>query len=155
MKHVPETFRKDLLVFNRFNLIKQCQIRLLAQGHVFTFLLLQAKRIYSTAEQPMGSHISDLHLCSISLTWCLSEPPTHTQPPRHCPLCPPHAPPPPYLSFLTVDSFCLVNAAPFPVSLPLCLKRMQFLSLPQWCLAWSAPASTWCGATGGATPPRA
>lgn len=41
------------------------------------------------------------------------------------------------------------------MSLPLCVKRMQFLSLPQWCSAWSAPASTWCGATGGATPPRA
>ena len=32
---------------------------------------------------------------------------------------------------------------------------MQFLSLPQWCSAWSVPASTWCGGTGGATPPRA
>lgn len=41
------------------------------------------------------------------------------------------------------------------MSLPLCVKRMQFLSLPQWCSAWSVPESTWCGVTGGATPPRA
>lgn len=41
------------------------------------------------------------------------------------------------------------------MSLPLCVKRMQFLSLPQWCSAWSAPESTWCGGTGVATPRKA
>lgn len=104
----------------------------------------------------MGTRIFDLQLCSISLTWCLLAPPTHTTSLSLPPLSPACLFSPfPYLSFLTVDSFCLVNAAPFPVSLPLCVKRMQFLSLPQWSLAWSAPESTWCGATGGATPPKA
>lgn len=51
-------------MFNWFNLITQYQIRLLVQGHVClwspTFLLLQAKIIYSTAKQLMGSHVSAL-----------------------------------------------------------------------------------------------
>lgn len=70
----------------------------------------------------------------------------------HCPCMP--VPFVSELSFHSMDSLGLVNA-PLPMSLPLCVKRMQFLSLPQWCSAWSAPESTWCGVTGVATLQKA
>jgi len=83
---------------------------------------------------------------------------THTQPLYRCPcpLCPPHACSAPLCAchFMPWTRYALLTL-PLPMSPPLCVKRMQFLSLPQCCSAWSAPESTWCGGTGGATPPRA
>lgn len=87
-------------------------------------------------------------------------PASHTQPLHRSPLpplFPPHACSAPLCAchFMPWTRYASLTLPPLPMSLPLCVKRMQFLSLPQWCSAWSAPRSTWCGATGGATPPRA
>lgn len=142
-------FRKKLLTnysLIKFHLIKDNLVE------VVTF---HPDKIF-TAEPPTVPLVAEL----FSVNWfqpaSLTRPHTASlSPPTATPGYPACHPAPPH--FMHWDLRCLVNASPLPLShpLPLCVKRMQFLSLPQWCSAWCALESTWCGATGGATPPRA